>query len=241
MIRFAVCDDDAFMRDDICNRIEQYMNKRKLPHLVVCFADGGELLACGEDFDVCFLDIQMKRPDGMETAAELRRRGFGGLLIFITVLKEMVFDSFEVQAFDYLLKPPDEERFSRTMERAIGRLKSSREGRIIIRQNSACRIISFSQILYCEVLGRKIHIHGREGELADYYERMERLEKQVDGRFFKCHRSYLVNLDHVQGCGSGRVSLSGGGEIPVSRLREQELKKALAVHMRERRYADGRI
>ena len=68
----------------------------------------------------------------------------------------------------------------------------------------------------------------------DYYDRLEDLEQRVDSRFFKCHRSYLVNLDHVGGCQEGQVLLSQGERIPVSRLRERELTQALLRHMKER-------
>ena len=53
----------------------------------------------------------MNGMDGLETARKLRAGKFRGFLIFITVLKEMVFQSFEVQAYDYLVKPVDEKQF----------------------------------------------------------------------------------------------------------------------------------
>ena len=56
----------------------------------------------------------------------------------------------------------------------------------------------------------------------------------MDGRFFKCHRSYLVNLDYVSGCQDGQVDLAQGEKIPVSRLRERALTQALLRHMKER-------
>ena len=66
---------------------------------------GEKLLGSDQDIDILFLDIQMKRLNGIETAREIKRRGYKGFLIFITVLKEMVFQFFETQPFDYLLKP----------------------------------------------------------------------------------------------------------------------------------------
>jgi len=69
--------------------------------------------------------------------------------------------------------------------------------------------------------------------VSDYYDKLEDLERRVDRRFFKCHRSYLVNLDFVRGCRDGQVLLPGGGGIPVSRLRERDLTQALLRRMRE--------
>ena len=77
------------------------------------FLSGEELLSYDGQIDILFLDIQMKGMDGMETARKLRAFKFRGFLIFITVLKEMVFSSFEVQAYDYLLKPVEEKQFEK--------------------------------------------------------------------------------------------------------------------------------
>ena len=79
------------------------------------------------------------------------------------------------------------------------------------------------------------YIHQKSGEVIDYYNRMENLKSRVDGRFFQCHRSYLVNLDYVRGCEAGQVLLPNGERIPLSRLRERELTQALLRHMKARR------
>ena len=157
-------------------------------------------------------------------------------MIFVTVLGELVFDAFAVEAFDYLLKPLDAVRFRRTMDRALQALERRDSGRILIQRGNSRRMIPLADIVYGEVLGRKVYLHLRDGSTVDYYEKLENLEHQVDGRFFRCHRSYLVNLDFVLGCGGGRVTLPQGTEIPVSRLREQDFTQALLRRMRERSF-----
>lgn len=237
MFHLAVCDDEPFMRDSLSARLFSYMKEKNLPCRICTFSNGRELLACKERFDLIFLDIFMERPDGMETARLLRRGGCQGLLIFITVLKESVFEAFEVQAYDYLVKPLDDKRFCRTMDRAVKSLeqKAAPEEKLFVKKGGACRVVLFSQIVYCEVLGRKVYLHQSDGETIDYYERLNHLEKHLDGRFFRCHRSYLVNLDYVRGCQDGFVLLAPQGNIPVSRLREPDLTQALLTHMKERR------
>lgn len=236
MIKFAICDDESYMLEDIAGRLLRYMENRRLPCQISRFSSGKELLESGKGFDVLFLDIQMERPDGMETARLLRRQGYRGLLVFITILKENVFDAFEVQAFDYLVKPLEESRFRRAMERAIRYLEQEAGKSLLVQKGNACQVVPFTQIVYCEVLGRKIYLHRPDGETVDYYGKLEELENRMDSRFFKCHRSYLVNLDYVRGCMEGLVTLSDGSKVPVSRLRERELTQALLVHMKERRW-----
>ncbi|WP_322176779.1 LytR/AlgR family response regulator transcription factor [Acutalibacter caecimuris] len=234
MIMFAICDDEPQMAREIADQLAGYMKETDCDYSVDCFSSGHALLKSSDEFDVIFLDIQMERPDGMETAALLRRRESRSLLIFVTVLKDRVFDVFPLEAFDYLLKPLDRDRFRRTMDRALRWLERDAAKNLVIQRGSGCQVVPLSDILYCEVLGRKIFIHKKDGIVLDYYDRLEDLEQRVDSRFFKCHRSYLVNLDHVGGCQEGQVLLSQGERIPVSRLRERELTQALLRHMKER-------
>lgn len=235
MITFAVCDDDPLMIRELSARLSAYMNQRpSLDYRITEFADGTSLLGSGGNFDLIFLDIRMNCPDGMETARQLRRQGNRSLLIFVTVLREYVFDAFAVHAFDYLIKPLDNIRFTQVMDRALRALEQQPEKPLLIRQGNACQVIPPSQIVYCEVLGRKIYLHRRDGGTVVFYGRLHTLEQRLDSRFFRCHRSYLVNLDDIRECGSGLAVLSQGGQIPVSRLRERDLAQALLCRIRER-------
>ncbi len=234
MIKFAICDDEPQMAREIADQLASYMKETAGGYSVECFSSGYALLKSSEEFDVIFLDIQMERPDGMETARLLRQRDNHSLLVFVTVLKECVFDAFQVEAYDYLLKPLDSARFRQTMDRALGWLKRDAAKNLVIQRGSGCQVVLLSDLMYCEVLGRKIYLHKNDGRVVDYYDRLEELEQRVDSRFFKCHRSYLVNLDYVSGCQGGQVLLQRGERLPVSRLRERELTQALLRHMKER-------
>ena len=235
MYRFAVCDDEPLMAQEIARRIERYMEERRIAaYGIVSFSNGRSLLESGGGFDVIFLDVQMERPDGMETAGQLRRRGDRSLLIFVTVLKECVFDAFEVEAYDYLVKPLDSGRFRRTMDRALNCREPSAVKRLVVLLGASWAVVPLAEVVYCDVQGRKIYIHKEDGTVIYYYDRLEDLERCVDGRFFKCHRSYLVNLGYVRGCQAGQVMLPRGEEIPVSRLRERDLIQALLRYMKER-------
>ena len=235
MVKFAICDDEPMMARDLAGHLADYMKENRITaYSVSSFHDGRALLESGTSFDVIFLDIQMEQPDGMETARLLRRRGDHSLLVFVTVLKELVFDAFQVEAYDYLLKPLDSARFHQTMNRVLRSLKQRTSENIVIQRGTGCEVVLLSDIVYCEVLGRKIYLHKHDGTVSDYYDKLEDLERRVDGRFFKCHRSYLVNLDYVRGCQDGQVLLSQGERIPASRLRERELTQALLRYMKER-------
>lgn len=234
-IKFAVCDDEPQMVREVEGLLADYLKERReISYSIRPFDSGRSLLESGGGFDVIFLDIQMEPPDGMETARILRQRGDRSLLVFITVLKECVFDAFSVEAWDYLLKPLDSVQFRRTMDRAVKFLERRTAKSLLIQRGTVCEVLPLAEIVYCEVQGRKIYLHKRDGTVTGYYEKLESLECQIGGHFFKCHRSYLVNLDYVRGCQGGQVLLSQGEAIPVSRLREQDLTRALLRYMKEK-------
>lgn len=235
MLHFAVCDDEPYMLDQLSARVEDCLVQLDCRDFRISrFSSGRTLLEAGERFDLIFLDIQMAPPDGMETAGALRRRGDGCLVVFLTVLQERVFDAFEVRAFDYLVKPADPARLRRTLERALEDLERRRARTLLIQRGTAREVVPLDEIAYCEVMGRKVYLHLEGGGVVDYYDKLTDLERRLGSGFFRCHRSYLVNLDHIRGCGGGLVTLSRGGVVPVSRLREGELTQALLRRMRER-------
>lgn len=232
MIRIAICDDERYMSDDIRAMAFDFFHRKNMETAIVQFSCGEELLKYGKPLDIVFLDIQMQGIGGMETAKKLRERRFRGFLIFITVLKEMVFQSFEVQAYDYLVKPIEEKQFEKTMERLFVSMQNAREANLLVKKGYESRIVSMEEIVFCEIIDRKIYLHLTSSEVVDYYDRLENLEAKLDGRFFRCHRSYLINLKYLKSYKNGLAYMEGGKEIPVSRLRSKEFSSVILQYMK---------
>ena len=220
------------MSDHIKTLVSDFFRKKNREIRLRIFSSGEELLSGGGQIDICFLDIQMKGMDGMETARRLRADKFQGFLIFITVLKEMVFSSFEVQAYDYLLKPVEEKQFEKTMERLYASMRSAGEDSMLIQKGYEGRIVQKDEIIFCEIMDRKIYLNLTSGEVLDYYEQIENLETKLGSHFFRCHRSYLINLKHLKGYKNGTACMDNGKEVPVSRLRSREFSGVVLQYMK---------
>ena len=212
--------------------ISDFFRKKNQEISLHMFSSGEELLSYNGQIDILFLDIQMKGMDGMETARKLRADKFRGFLVFITVLKEMVFQSFEVQAYDYLVKPVDKKQFEKTMERLYASMQNASEDSLLVQKGYEGRIIPKDEIVFCEIIDRKIYLNLASGEVVDYYERIENLETKLDNRFYRCHRSYLINLKHLKGYKNGTACMDNGKEIPVSRLRSKEFSSVVLQYMK---------
>lgn len=220
------------MSDHIKTFVSDFFRKKNREIRLRTFLSGEELLNYDGQIDILFLDIQMNGMDGMETARKLRADKFRGFLIFITVLKEMVFQSFEVQAYDYLVKPVEEKQFERTMERLLASMQSVGEDSLLVQKGYEGRIIRKDEIVFCEIIDRKIYLNLVSDEVLDYYERIENLETKLGGHFFRCHRSYLINLKHLKGYKNGTAYMDNGKEVPVSRLRSKEFSSVVLRHMK---------
>lgn len=133
MLTFAICDDEPLMAQEIKRHLSTYMKETRITdYRISNFSNGRSLLESGAGFNIIFLDIQMEPPNGLETAKMLRQRGNRSLLVFVTVLEECVFDAFEVEAYDYLIKPLDSRRFNRTMDRTLKALEQRDRKRILV-------------------------------------------------------------------------------------------------------------
>lgn len=232
MVHIAICDDETYLSDSIQAMASDFFRRKNMEADILAFSSGEELLNYGKTVDILFLDIQMQGIDGMETAKKLRGRGFKGFLIFITVLEELVFQSFEVQAYDYLVKPIEKKRFEKTMERLLCSIQNASEEYLLVQKGHEARIVPLEEIVYCEIIDRKVYLHLASSEVIDFYERIEQLESKLDGRFFRCHRSFLINLRYLRSYKGGVAYLEGNEEIPVSRLRSKEFSNVILQYMK---------
>lgn len=233
MIRIAICDDEKQTADQIRKLVSRFFREKNMESSVVCFSGGEELLQYDKNIDVLFLDIQMEGMDGMETARKLRNRNFRGFLIFITILKEMVFQSFEVQAYDYLVKPVGEKKFAGTMERLLVSMNNAGEEKLLVQKGYERSIISFDEIVFAEIIDRKVYLHLASSGVVDFYDRIENLEERLDSRFFRCHRSYLINMRYLKSYKNGVAYMENGKEIPVSRLRSKAFSEVILQYMKD--------
>lgn len=233
MVYIAICDDEKYMSDNISAMASDFFRRKNMEVTITQFSNGEELLKYDKMIDILFLDIQMNGLDGMETARKLRSRKFKGFLIFITVLKEMVFQAFDVQAYDYLVKPIDERHFEKTMERLWDSMHNASEANLLVQKGYERSIIAFEDIVFCEIIDRKVYLHLVSSEVVDFYERIEKLETKLDSRFFRCHRSFLINLKYLKSYKNGIAYMEGGKEIPVSRLRSKEFSSVILQYMKE--------
>ncbi|NBH15899.1 DNA-binding response regulator [Clostridiaceae bacterium] len=233
MIKISICDDDRIFCRQLKQTVSQKLDGLKEPYTITCHYNSASLMAGPMDFDLLFLDIQMAGMDGISLARCLRQQDFPGAIIFTTILKDCMLDAFEVEAIDYLCKPIDDLRLENALKRTLKRHNTQNEKHLFIHTMNWCRSVRLCDILYCEVMNRKIYLHTQK-DVVTFYGKLKDLEKQLDENFVKCHRSYIVNLAFIQEYSNGWILLENQSQIPVSRPHHQVLLDAMLEFMERR-------
>ena len=117
MLSIAVCDDEIIECCNMEKRIKKMIEEMKIPCIIRQFRSGRELLQALESFDIVFLDIMMPEMDGMKTAQLFRKKASDKILIFVSSSREYVFEAYDVEAFQYLLKPVEDRKLKSVLQK----------------------------------------------------------------------------------------------------------------------------
>lgn len=232
MIRIAVCEDEQILLEQLTANIRAILDKHSIIYHMEAYTNGAALLA-REAFDILFLDIVMEPFSGLELAKKLRARGDASKMIFITSHEQYAIDAYDVQAYHYLTKPVDIKKMEDVLLKLCGLLKEEYGRAITIRQGAAVRRVSLGQILYLEIMDRKIYLH-KDREYFPFYGKLGEFEAMLPDTFFRCHRSYIVNFDHVQRYKKEEIWLDNEEAIPLSRRRYQAFGQGFMHYLSKR-------
>ena len=182
--------------------------------------------------DMLFMDICLEEdsPTGIDEVARLVS-GTSTQVVYVSG-----YDSYHTRAYRtehacYLRKPLCQADVDEAVELAIGRLRSRADQPIHVRSQGEVRVVRPDEIAYLESSRRLVLIHMRS-ETLETYGKLVDFQRELPGRFVRCHQSFLVNLDYIGHMGSSTLALVDGTEIPVSRRHRTELKDALIDHVR---------
>ena len=226
MLTIAICEDDSVFAGELREKTDRYLARRELEGVVRMFEDGEQLLGSRQNLDVILMDIKLPGRNGVKIAGQLRDEGSRGQIIFITSFREYVFQAFDLEAVHYLIKPVSAEKFCSAMDRAVRRVFRDLGKTLLLTEGDRTVRICQRDIVYCEVFDHRLFIHTVTGR-HQTSGTLDSLEEKLDGRFFRCHRSYLVNMDLVADKDSGEAVMEGGKRVLISRRKQQEFTKRL--------------
>jgi len=203
--------------------------------------------------DIVFLDIQMPGKSGLDVATILSRQVSPPTIVFLTAFADYALKAFEVDAVDYILKPFDED----DIQRVVSKLRKLKQNKISVpdsNQHSSdaspqseyprkfCvyhggrfEVIDHERIQFFFAKDRLVFVQTTEGKHFPIKSSLAELDEKLDHKqFMRCHRNYIVNMDHVKHLENwfnrGYMLILKGDanlEVPVSRLYVKRLKEYL--------------
>ena len=243
MLKVYILDDEPLARDEL-----KYLLIRSEQVEIIGEGD------CIEDAvtditelkpDLVFLDIELAEENGLSLARQLETLEVTPAIVFATAYDEYALEAFELDAVDYILKPFDEERILKTLEKIkkmknIGNenipiastIKHNSNGKIAVLAGERIILLTVADILYLEASEGKCNIitNNQAYKVADA---LVVLEKKLNkAKFLRVHRSFIVNLDHIVEIepwfnSTYNLQMMDGSKVPVSRTYVKELKQLL--------------
>ena len=230
MIKIAVCDDDIQMVHQIDGYLTQIQKEENLQFQVYYYSSGEELLAhMPRNINILLLDVKMGKTTGIEAARALREEGADFYLFFITSNTQYALEGYSVHAYAFLCKPLQYVHLKNYIMEVVATIKRTKPIRIELKSKSEVHFVDCQTLVYAEVYGHTTIVSFDDGTKIKTKAPLDELEKKLTNHgFFRCHKSYLINLSKVKSIRTGEIVMSDDAVIPLSRNRKQEF--LLAFH-----------
>ena len=233
-MRCVIVDDEFPAREEL----KYFISKFPGTELTQEFGDSLDafdyLQEHAKEVDVLFLDINMPELNGLNLGKIIRKLNPAMKIIFVTAYREYAVDAFEIQAFDYLLKPYSEDRIEKLLSR-LSVEKKQISNKVSISVGEKIMVFNTEDIIVVEADKKESRVYTTKECYLTKMKISDWEEELPENQFYRCHRSYLVNLSKVREIepwfnNSFMIHMeSCPVKIPVSRNNMKEFKSLFQV------------
>lgn len=229
--RFALCDDEPTELAFLERIVLRWADTNSFAVSISGYSSAEAFLfqyAEDKTFDILLLDIEMGKMSGVELARKVRAENKAIQIVFITGYMEYIADGYEVEALHYLIKHVTERKLLEVLDRAAEKLGHNEKALILNLGAESVRVPLY-KIRYLEVQRNYVTVHAAE----DYTLKstLGLLEKELDNRFFRVGRSYIVNLRFIKRITKTEIFLSDGSIIPLPRGQYEAINRTIIDRM----------
>ncbi len=235
-MKIAICDDELVQREYIYASVQRYFNEKAIPVSIQEYESAEKLwfqYELNSDIDIVLLDIQMAGMDGISLAKKLRCKNEALAIIFITAMTDYIYEGFQLNAINYLLKPYEEEKLYDCLNKAMEQC-NKQDSYLLLRVEKEIVKIKKDHIIRVESEGHYLNIFTGEQSYRIKRSMKEMESVLVEDNFFKISRSDILNLYSIARITPKEVSLMNGEKILVPRGRHREISEAfMNCHFRK--------
>ena len=231
-IRIACCDDEKQQLELYKTMFTNIEMRQDIKLNVEYFLSGNFMLERFQSeknpFDLVYLDMDMDEKSGLDLAKEIRQNYHSDcLILFLTNYPKYMQNSFDVRAFQYMIKPVQFDEFERKFNAARKYLEKDDKNRVVLKIDEDNVVFFTNEIYYIEKeKSSKQFLVYLEDKCVVAKGVLSAIEIQLlEQHFMRTHRSYLVNMKHIRRIQKNDLVLSNGNLVPISRRKEKELKQ----------------
>lgn len=218
-MRIGICDDETAQRELLRSYVEKWAEDNQEKTAIHCFRSAEEFLFAWEEdklYDLLILDVEMGEMNGMELAKRLRSQDAEVPILFVTGYEKYIAMGYEVSALHYLLKPVRQEKLWEQLNRIRDRRKNVEK--IWFQTTEGSIVVPVEDIWYIEADRHNCILHLGEKQ-QQIKHALSYVGKLLEHRkeLVACHRSLLVNLQHVSMIVKNELVMDNGERLPISR------------------------
>lgn len=236
ILKIAICDDEILFAEKLRKIIGLYCMEKQYSCEVDIYQSGREFIGDKTrimEYQIIFLDINMKDLDGLETARELRKVCRHTFLIFVTAYIDYTIEGYKVEAIRYLLKSNSE--FEQSVYESLDAVFQKIEYTPVVKSfcfREGNINIAMEKVVFVESDLHKLYFYILDGEIITYsmYDTLNNISKEFDENFIRIHQSYLVNLRFIKKIDGSTVVLSNGLIVPVTRSKLRAVRNSIAKY-----------
>ena len=230
-MKIAICDDEQIFINILKVPLMTFFRNKDITINTYEFTDGYSLLDQYSGYDIIFLDVSMPEINGIELAKKIREIDKNVIIIYVTSEKNRVFESFEVKAFGYIVKPVNIIELTNTLNRATAEISDDNDLVTIEVSKKSHVKLNKKHIIYAETADRMINIYTIDKTYSSNI-KLKELEDTISSEhFYTPHRSFLINLKHVKEYDRSSITMSNSDNVLMSRLKSSEFKKKFLEYL----------
>lgn len=227
--RIAITDDNPADIAYISSVLERWAGARGFSVHIDSYPSAEAFLFRYEEdpaCDIILLDIEMPGMDGVTMAKTLREKNSTAVIVFITGYSDYIAEGYEVAALHYLMKPVEPDRFMQVLDRAVEQL--CREEKLLtVKTAEEIVRIPMGKVLFLEAARNYVTIHTEDRGDFVVRHKLGDFESELDERFLRVGRSYIVNLTRLYRITKSELSFPDGTLLPLPRGAYDTLNRAI--------------